>query len=282
MYDPTEDFFEEHPAITAAVDWAQGGSAVDWQRVARGGDAVVHGMQTLNAARRRALRARLLTDAGRAVPASAESGDEDEDAPDAAALLAEIHGVFEASGHLPLQVQAFLTHLSSDPDGVAALRAWGRGIGFSGAEVTWLLDDVARLDHDPIGAIAAAGGLEPFLAHAYTGPDHVRTGFLAVDGAEVPAELQALVSAFRRRGVTASVFHLLPAVAGLTWLAGSAGGEPKNEVHGTTLDVMVGAMGVCWSGRGCSGKVLAKRTTQRTCKNMGGKSLKTGTGCYTV
>jgi len=282
MYDPIDDFFEEHPAITAAVDWAQGASAADWQRVARSGDAVVHQMQVLNEQRRHALRARLLSDAGRAVPAPADSDSDDEVASDAAALLAHIRSVFEAAGQLPEHVHAFLTHLSSDPDGVAALRTWGRGIGFSGPEITWLLEDVARLDHDPIGAIAAAGGLDPLFAHAYTGPDHVRAGFLAVDGPQIPAELQALVSAFRQRGATPSVFHLLPAVAGLTWLSGMAGGEPENEVHAATLDVMVGALGQCWSGRGCSGKVLSRRTSQRTCKTIGGKSLKTGTGCYPV
>lgn len=283
MYDPMDDLFDEHPSITAAVHWAQGASAVDWKRLARSGDAVVHGMQTLNAARRHAIRAALLSAAGRAVPAAAEGDADTAEAPKVAALLQDIRDVFEAAGHLPVQVQAFLAHLSKDPDGVAALRAWGRGIGFSSAEITWLLADVAKLDHDPIGAIAAAGGLDALLAHAYTGSDPARSGFLAVDGPEVPAELQALVIALSRHGVTPSVFHLLPAVAGLTWLAGTTdGAEPENEVHAATLDAMVGAVGTCYSARGCSGKVLARNVNQRSCKRRGGKSLKTSSGCYSV
>lgn len=40
--------------------------------------------------------------------------------------------------------------------------------------------------------------------------------------------------------------------------------------------------GICYSARGCSGKVLHRSTTPQGCKHMGGKSLKIGTTCARV
>ncbi|MDW9359772.1 MULTISPECIES: hypothetical protein [Sinorhizobium] len=224
MNDPLDDLLEESPAVTAAAAWAQGESAGDWKTVARCGDAVVHGMLKLNVSRRHAIRSNLLTAAGRAAPAALESDDDTAPTVLPAGLVQDIRSVFEAAGKLPPAVHAFLAHLTADPDGVAALSAWGRGIGFSGAEITWLLKDVAKLDHDPINMISAAGGLEPLLAHAYSGTDHSRIGFLKVDGPQIPPEVKKLARAFARRGATASMFLLLPAVAGLRWLAGTMEG----------------------------------------------------------
>ncbi|OWV64888.1 hypothetical protein ATY75_32120 [Rhizobium sp. N122] len=221
MHPPLDDLLTEHPAVTAAAAWAQGESATRWKTVARCGDAVVHCTLKLNVSRRHAIRSNLLMAAGRVAPAAPESDDDTAPTVLAAGIVQGIRNVFEVVGKLPPAVHAFLTHLTSDADGVAALRAWGQGIGFSGAEITWLLKDIAKLDHDPINMINAAGGLEPLLAHAYTGTDHSRIGFLKADGPQIPPEVQKLVRAFARRGVTASMFLLLPAVAGLRWLAGT-------------------------------------------------------------
>jgi hypothetical protein len=283
MYDPMDDFFDEHPAITAASEWAVRDSTVDWTRLARAGDAVVGGMQRLNQSRRHALRARMLAAAGQTEPATDSDDDAGggDDAP-APGLLQDIRDVFEAVGDLPASVHAFLAYLSEDPDGVAALRAWGRGVGFSGAEVSWLLADVAKLDHDPIAAIKAAGGLDPLFAHVYMGPDIVRAGFLFVDGPEVPPHLQTFVSALAQRGVTASLFHVLPAVAGLTWLAGTrSDASPQNEVHIATLEAMLGARTACFDQKRCRGTVIARNVTVQTCKRRNGLSLYTGTRCVT-
>ncbi|WP_457812185.1 hypothetical protein [Sinorhizobium meliloti] len=227
-----DDLLEEHPAVNAAVAWAQGESAGDRKTVARCGDAVVHGILKLNVSRRHAIRSNLLTAAGRAAPAALQSDDDTAPTVLAAGLVQDIRNVFEAAGKLPPAVHAFLAHLTADADGVAALRAWGQGIGFSGVEIMWLLKDVAKLDHEPINMINAAGGLEPLLAYVYTGADHSRVGFLEVDGPQIPPEVQELVHAFARRGVTASMFLLLPAVAGLTWLAGTMEGA-ESETRST-------------------------------------------------
>ncbi|MBX4911046.1 MULTISPECIES: hypothetical protein [Rhizobium] len=242
MNDPLDDLLEEHPAVTAAAAWAQGERAADWKTVARCGDAVVHGMLKLNVPRRHAIRSNLLTAAGRAAPAALQSDDETAPTVLAAGLVQDIRNVFEAAGKLSPAVHAFLANLTADADGVAAFRAWGQGIGFSGAEITWLLKEVAKLDHEPINVINVAGGLELLLAHAHTGADHSRMGFLKVDGPQIPPEVQELVHAFARRSVTPSIFLLLPAVAGLTWLAGTTeGAAPENEVHVATLETMIGA-----------------------------------------
>ena len=40
--------------------------------------------------------------------------------------------------------------------------------------------------------------------------------------------------------------------------------------------------GICYSDRGCSGKVLHRSTTPQSCKRMGGKSIKIGSTCARV
>ncbi|CDZ68224.1 Hypothetical protein NGAL_HAMBI2605_65080 [Neorhizobium galegae bv. orientalis] len=232
MNNPLDDLLEEHPAVTAAAAWAQDESASDWKTVTRCGDAVVHGMLKLNISRRHAIRSDLLTAAGRAAPTTLEFDDDTAPTVLAVGLVHDIRDVFEAAGKLSPAVHAFLAHLTADADGVAALRAWLQGIGFSSEQIRWLLKEVAKLDHQPITMINVADGLELLLAQAYTGADHSRMGFLTVDGPQIPPEVHELVRAFARRGVTGSVFLLLPAVAGLTWLAGTTGAEPKRGPRG--------------------------------------------------
>lgn len=40
--------------------------------------------------------------------------------------------------------------------------------------------------------------------------------------------------------------------------------------------------GICYSARGCTGKVLHRSTTPNGCKRMGGKSIKIGGTCARV
>lgn len=40
--------------------------------------------------------------------------------------------------------------------------------------------------------------------------------------------------------------------------------------------------GICYSARGCAGKVLHRSTTPQGCKRMGGKSIKIGSTCARV
>ncbi|MEA3277161.1 MAG: hypothetical protein U9Q81_18115 [Pseudomonadota bacterium] len=280
-----EELNDEHPAITAAIQWAGSDHSVDWDQVARVGDSFAESLSILNSHRRRAMRVALLEANGREKPKGDTPQDEDLTPEKAAGMaiteLGQILGAVE--GRLSPAALGFIRYLSEHPEGAGAMRAWSRHVGFSNSEITWLFEELEKVDHEFFRLLESANGLDTLLEHTYCGSDMTKFGFMSVEGSEVPPALAQMVVRFAAKGVTPSIFHLIPVAGAMVYLADEVSEhEVSHPAFENTLFAMISARGDCYSTRTCSGKILGRRITTKTCKRIRGKSLRSAGVCIKV
>jgi hypothetical protein len=285
-YDVNEEITHEDPAITAALAWASREDTIDWAKIATLGDMLAESLIILNSHRRRAVRIALLKEHCRQVP-DYNIADETEGTTAGQAVAQTVQTVDAilrlAKGKLSTAYYGFITYLSKHPEGAGALRSWFLRLGFSNGEITWLFTEFETINHKFIELFDTSEVIETLLEHTYRGDDMKRVGFLSVDSNEVPEKLANVVTSFASKGVTPSLLHLLPFAAVLVYLADDITEGTTHEAHEQTLYAMIGARGTCYSDRTCSGKKLGgSNITAKSCKSIGGKSLKTTAGCIKV
>lgn len=281
-----EELHDEDPAVTAAFDWAARADGIDWKTLAETGADMADKATIINAHRRRELRLSMLKAADRPIPPTLESNeDKVEDIEGVMhSLVDDMRKVLGAvAGRLPPAVDGYLRYMTEDKEGSAAVRGWLRHVGFSSAEIDWLMDDMEKADHAFLPLLEKGDGVKALLDNLHCGPDMGRIGFPEATNAKVPKALAKVITRFHSIGVTPGFFHLLPISAAIILLA-----EENDDVivdhpsYDVTLAALVGARGTCYGSRNCSGKVYASNVTTRTCKRKRGKSLKSGIRCIKV
>ncbi len=281
-----EELHDEADAITAAVSWAVSDHGIDWPQLAGMLDGFADNLTAVNSRRRRAVRSALLRARGRTDVEGRADDDQDESSSNTTELaIGDLSRMLRlVAGKLPPAAHGLIRYLSEHPEGASALRDWFRHVGFSNGEITWLFKELEAVDHGFFRMLESGGELDTLLNHAYCGDDMARVGFLSVESAEVPETLDRMVGRFAAKGVTPCLFHTIPVVVAMAYLADWKDEDLKisHPSYQDTVLMAVGARGNCYNNRNCSGVPIARNVTRATCKRKTGKSLYTGGRCIKV
>jgi hypothetical protein len=185
--------------------------------------ALVGGMAKINQVRRAAAQRR-----------RAGGGAADEGAIELSAATArDFHMALEAlapklAGLLTPKLDFLLDTLGSEASALRrALGEVSAHMQFSPEEFDWLIDEAARMQFAVVSHLLGGDAAQlPLLLRGFSGhgADPLHFGFVAMTGeAATDQHLASLIARCRGKGVTASLFHLLPLIVTLGLIASTPG-----------------------------------------------------------